>query len=152
MRLLAFSGTMAALAALAGGRAAGKVTHDLSSMTLMPGWIDTHVHIGWHFGRSGRFDNSGETPVQQALYGAENAYATLQGGFTTVQSLGAASDLDLRDAIGRGVLPGPRLLTSIRQVNERSGGANRELATPDQLREVVRKAKANGADGVEPLA
>lgn len=134
------------------GRAAGKVTCDLSSMTLMPGWIDTHVHIGWHFGKSGRFDNSGETPVQEALYGAENAYATLQGGFTTVQSLGAASDVDLRDAIARGVLPGPRLLTSIRQINERTGGTNRELATPDQLREVVRKAKADGADVVKLFA
>lgn len=198
MRLLALSGTMAALVGLAGaqapappappqpstaitiragrvydgkgnvardvvlqiddgkitriGRAAGKVTCDLSSMTLMPGWIDTHVHIGWHFGKSGRFDNSGETPVQEALYGAENAYATLQGGFTTVQSLGAASDVDLRDAIARGVLPGPRLLTSIRQINERTGGTNRELATPDQLREVVRKAKADGADVVKLFA
>lgn len=198
MRLLALSGTMAALVGLAGaqapappappqpstaitiragrvydgkgnvardvvlqiddgkitriGRAAGKVTCDLSSMTLMPGWIDTHVHIGWHFGKSGRFDNSGETPVQEALYGAENAYATLQAGFTTVQSLGAASDVDLRDAIARGVLPGPRLLTSIRQINERTGGTNRELATPDQLREVVRKVKADGADVVKLFA
>ena len=134
------------------GRAAGKVTHDLSSMTLMPGWIDTHVHIGWHFGRSGRFDNSGETPVQEALYGAENAYATLLAGFTTVQSLGAASDVDLRDAIARGILPGPRILTSIRQVNERAGDKGREPATPDQLREVVRKAKADGADVVKLFA
>ena len=134
------------------GRASGKVTYDLSDATLMPGWIDTHVHIGWHFGKDGRFDNSGETPAQQALYGAENAYATLRGGFTTVQSLGAPSDVDLREAIARGVLPGPRILTSVRQINERTGGANRELATPDQLREVVRRSKADGADVVKLFA
>jgi imidazolonepropionase-like amidohydrolase len=134
------------------GRASGKVTYDLSDATLMPGWIDTHVHIGWHFGKDGRFDNSGETPAQQALYGAENAYATLRAGFTTVQSLGAPGDVDLRDAIARGVLPGPRILTSIRQINERTGGANRELAAPDQLRDVVRKAKADGADVVKLFA
>ena len=134
------------------GRASGKVTYDLSDATLMPGWIDTHVHIGWHFGKDGRFDNTGETPAQQALYGAENAYATLRAGFTTVQSLGAPSDADLRDAVARGVLPGPRILTSIRQINERTGGANRELATPDQLRDVVRKTKADGADVVKLFA
>lgn len=134
------------------GRASGKTTYDLSDMTLMPGWIDTHVHIGWHFGKDGRFDNTGETPAQQALYGAENAFATLRSGFTTVQSLGAASDVDLRDALARGILPGPRILTSIRQVNERTGGTNREPATPDQLREVIRKLKADGADVVKLFA
>jgi imidazolonepropionase-like amidohydrolase len=134
------------------GRAAGKTTYDLSSMTLMPGWIDTHVHIGWHFGKTGRFDNSGETPAQEALSGAENAYTTLVNGFTTVQSLGSPSDADLREAVARGILPGPRILTSLRQINERSGGVNRELATPDQLREVVRKAKVDGADVIKICA
>ena len=44
------------------GKASGPVTHDLSKYTLLPGFIDTHVHIGWHFGKDGRFDNTGETP------------------------------------------------------------------------------------------
>jgi imidazolonepropionase-like amidohydrolase len=140
------------------GRGTGKVTHDLSTSTLMPGWIDTHVHIGWHFGKDGRFDNSGETPAQRALYGAENAYATLRSGFTTVQSVGEAADVDLRAAIARGILPGPRLLTSIRQINERTGAARGEpaaaavLATPDQLRDAVRQAKAAGADVIKLFA
>jgi imidazolonepropionase-like amidohydrolase len=134
------------------GPRTGPVTYDLSSMTVTPGWIDTHVHIGWHFGKDGRFDNRGETPVQQALYGAENAFLTLQGGFTTVQSLGAASDIDLRTATARGILPGPRILTSVRQLNERSGATGRELATPDQLREVVRQAKTEGADVIKIFA
>jgi imidazolonepropionase-like amidohydrolase len=134
------------------GRAIGKPTYDLSGTTLMPGWIDTHVHIGWHFGKEGRFDNTGETPGEQALYGAENAYQTLVSGFTTVQSVGAPSDVELKNAIARGILPGPRILTSIRQINERSGGTNRQLATPDQLREAVRKAAAEGADLIKIFA
>ena len=41
----------------------GPVTHDLGDVTLMPGLIDVHVHIGWHFGKDGRADNKGETPA-----------------------------------------------------------------------------------------
>src|ERR1051326_7726971 len=68
--------------------AAGKVSYDLGSMTLLPGFIDTHVHIGWHFDTNDRWVDSGEAPDQAALYGAENAYVTLMAGFTTIQSVG----------------------------------------------------------------
>jgi imidazolonepropionase-like amidohydrolase len=129
------------------GPASGAVTHDLSGLTVMPGWIDTHVHIGWHFNREGRYDNRGETPAQAALWAAENAYATLLGGFTTVQSLGAAADADLRDAIARGILPGPRVLTSLGSASNRTGGG-----TPDALRDYVRKKKSEGADAIKLFA
>ena len=65
------------------------------------------MHIGWHFDDKGRYHSGPEPAEQAALYGAENAYVTLMAGFTTVQSVGAASDKPLRDAINRGVLPGP---------------------------------------------
>jgi imidazolonepropionase-like amidohydrolase len=123
----------------------GPVTYDLGSATLMPGMIDTHVHIGGHFGRNGRADNQGETPAEAALYAAENAWTTLINGFTTVQSVGAASDKELRDAINRGVLPGPRILTSLGSMNENTGG-------PEQLREYVRKQKQAGADLIKIFA
>src|SRR5215468_6481414 len=84
--------------------AAGAVSYDLGSMTLLPGFIDTHVHIGWHFDGNGRWVDGGEPADQAALYGAENAYVTLMAGFTTIQSVGAPSDKPLRDAIARGVL------------------------------------------------
>jgi imidazolonepropionase-like amidohydrolase len=90
---------------------------DLRYATLMPGGVDTHVHIGWHFDASGKSEPGGaeskEAPADAALYAAENAYRTLLGGITTVQSLGAPVDKPLRDAIARGVLPGPRILTAI---------------------------------------
>ena len=123
----------------------GPVTHDLSDLTLMPGFIDTHVHIGWHFDAKGRYHAGPEPPEQAALYGAENAFTTLMAGFTTVQSVGAASDKPLRDAIARGVLPGPRILTSL-------GSIGNAKWTVDQIREEIRKKKADGADLIKIFA
>jgi imidazolonepropionase-like amidohydrolase len=123
----------------------GPVTYDLGSATLLPGMIDVHVHIGYHFGKDGRAQNQGETPAEMALFAAENAWVTLTNGFTTVQSVGAASDKELRDAIARGVLPGPRILTSLGSMSERTG-------TPAQLRDYVRTQKQNGADLIKIFA
>lgn len=127
------------------GNAAGPATYDLGTLTLLPGFIDTHVHIGWHFGPDGRYVAGKEPPEDAALYGAENAYVTLMAGFTTVQSVGAASDKPLRDAIARGILPGPRLLTSL-------GSIGNAKLTPEQIREEVRKRKADGADLIKIFA
>src|SRR5436305_13763646 len=64
--------------------AKGKTTYDLSGLTVMPGWIDTHVHLGWHFNKENRLDEGGrgskETPQETALYAEGNEYATLLGG------------------------------------------------------------------------
>lgn len=121
------------------------VTIDLGDLTLLPGFIDTHVHIGWHFDEKGRYHSGPEPPEQAALYGAENAYVTLMAGFTTVQSVGAASDKPLRDAINRGVLPGPRILTSL-------GSIGNAKWTTDQIRERIRAMKADGADLIKIFA
>lgn len=116
-----------------------------ATMTVLPGFIDTHVHIGWHFGPDGRFVGGNEPADQAALYAAENAYVTLLAGFTTVQSVGAAADKALRDALARGTIPGPRLLTSMGQVS------NPKL-TPDEIRADIRKKKADGADLIKIFA
>ena len=140
------------------GKAGGPVTYDLSKYTLLPGFIDTHVHILWHFGKDGRFDNTGETPEDRIKAGIENARATVMSGFTTVQSVGERADLDLRAALEKDNLPGPRILTSVRQLNERTGaqrgqrGAPPVLGTPEQLREAVREAKTAGADLIKLFA
>jgi imidazolonepropionase-like amidohydrolase len=119
---------------------------DLGDRTLMPGGVDTHVHIGWHFGRDGRSsEGENETPQEYALFAAENGWRTLTGGVTTVQSLGAEIDKPLRDATARGTLPGPRILTAIEPIS------NPKL-TVDELREAVRKAAADGADVIKVFA
>jgi len=122
-------------------------TYDLRGLTVMPGWIDTHAHIVQHFDRkTGKTPARGdETPQQAALYAAENAYLTLLGGFTTVQSPGAELDKDLRDWINQGSVPGPRILTSLRAITDKTG-------TPEQIRAFVRQAVADGADVVKLFA
>ena len=129
--------------------AKSRATIDLSGLTVMPGWIDTHVHLGWHFNKENRLDQGGrgskETPQQTALYAEGNAYATLMGGFTTVQSLGSAIDGDVRDLVTAGLIPGPRVITSLRSVNENTG-------TPEEIRAYVRKMKEDGADVIKLFA
>jgi imidazolonepropionase-like amidohydrolase len=143
------------------GQHEGPVTYDLPGATLLPGFIDTHVHILWHFNKAGRFDPRGETPDDRLQAGIENARATVMGGFTTIQSVGEPLDLELRKRLEEQHLPGPRILTSVRQLNEYSGaprgdggrgGAPRPLATPDQLRDAVREAKTAGADLIKLFA
>ncbi|HET9743276.1 MAG TPA: amidohydrolase family protein [Terriglobales bacterium] len=124
---------------------AGPVTYDLTGLTVLPGWIDTHVHIDWHFGPNGKLGDKDETPEQAALAYASNAWKTLEAGFTTVQSVGAPSNAALRDAIRRGDIPGPRLLTSLQPITDGK-------LTPDQIRELVRLRKAEGADVIKIFA
>jgi imidazolonepropionase-like amidohydrolase len=125
--------------------ARSKATYDLTRLTVMPGWIDVHDHITWHFGPNGRIEDKSETPEQAALAAASNSYATLMAGFTTIQSLGSPEDKDLRAAINSGSLPGPRILTALNPIED-------PKLTPDQIREAVRKLKADGADVVKIFA
>ena len=125
--------------------AAGTPTYDLGSLTVIPGMIDVHSHLGWHFDKDGRYAARRGAPGEEILYSAENAFVTLMAGFTTIQSPGQANDVELRDAIARGIFPGPRVLTSIRQLNEGSG-------TPDEIRTKVQQLKKDGADVVKIFA
>lgn len=124
----------------------GPADIDLGRLTVMPGWIDTHVHLDWHFGADGKLAKPNtEKPEELVLFDAENAWATLEGGFTTVQSVGSRSDGPVRDHVRSGGLPGPRILTSLRQITKDSGD-------PEALRALVRQTKAEGADLIKLFA
>jgi len=129
-----------------GARGRG-ATYDLGSATLLPGLIDAHVHPGWYINSQGALHSGRDTdtPAQSALARAGNMYATLMAGFTTIQSVGGMEDLDLRDAVNRWQIPGPRVLTSLGQIN------NKNLSV-DSLRSVVRAYKAQGADVIKLFA
>src|SRR6058998_3865264 len=127
---------------------AGPVDYDLRGLTLMPGWIDAHVHITWSFGKDGKNAGPGETTQDAAYRAAANAWVTLMGGFTTVQSVGSPNDVPLRDAIAKGSLPGPRILTA----NQPLVGQGERSGTPDDIRAFVRKQKEAGADLIKIFA
>jgi imidazolonepropionase-like amidohydrolase len=65
----------------------GARVYDLSTLTLLPGLIDAHDHVVWHFNPQGRYHagNDGETELEGALAIAGNANATLRAGITTAQ-------------------------------------------------------------------
>src|SRR4030095_12025147 len=112
------------------------------------GWIDAHAHVTWSFGKDGKNVGPGETTQEAAYRSAANAYATLMAGFTTIQSVGSPTDLPLREAIGKGQLPGPRILTAVEPLL----GRREAKGTPDEIRAFVRKQKAAGADVIKIFA
>jgi len=123
------------------------VLYDLGSATLIPGLIDVHVHVNSHFNAAGRLHsrNDGETPEQTLLAIAENLRRMLMSGVTTVQSMGADEDAMYRSAIERGLIVGPRLLTTLDPISD-------ARLAPDSLRALVRKRKADGADAIKIFA
>jgi imidazolonepropionase-like amidohydrolase len=132
------------------GVAGGKITSlstpargptiDLRGYTVMPGWIDTHGHLDSHWDRTGRIATETEPPMERALGIAQAAWATLMGGFTTVQTVGDPTERPLRDAIRDRGFPGPRVLTSLAWVVADTATSD------DSLRALVRARQAEGAD------
>ncbi|MCC6316721.1 MAG: amidohydrolase family protein [Gemmatimonadaceae bacterium] len=123
------------------------VRYDLGDATLMPGLIDVHAHLAWYFNKQDRLHtaNDGDTPTESMLAIAGNAWETLRAGVTTIQSPGSPEDAEVRGAIGRGWIPGPRVLTSLGSINENAG-------TPAQIRERVRTFRQRGADLIKLFA
>jgi imidazolonepropionase-like amidohydrolase len=119
--------------------------YDLTGLTVMPGLIDTHVHIASHFGPDGKLATREDSQAAAMGYAMENVFADLMAGITTLQSVGSPIDRDVREAINRGVLPGPRVLTSLRQITD-------TRLTPDQIRATIRQLKADGADLIKIFA
>lgn len=136
------------IARIGGAAPPGAITYDLTGLTVSPGWIDAHVHPTWHFDANGRLAGENEPKEQTALAAAVNSWKMLAAGFTTVQSLGSPLDKDLRDAIDRLGLPGPRILTSLDPIFGRGDATG----TPDELRAVVQRHAKDGADLIKIFA
>src|SRR5256714_4804699 len=127
---------------------AGPVDYDLRGLTVVPGWIDAHVHVTWSFGPDGKNGGAGRT-TQEAAYAAQsNAWVTLMAGFAAIQSVGSPTDVPLRDAIAKGLLPGPRILTAV----EPLAGRGPQTGSPEEIRAFIRKQKEAGADLIKIFA
>jgi imidazolonepropionase-like amidohydrolase len=125
----------------------GRADVDLGSRVLAPGLIDTHVHLGWYVNARGKLHqrDDGDDERTAIVNATGNAQRMLQAGFTTVQSVGGAEDAVVRDAVVRGVIAGPRVITSLGSLSETAG-------PPDSVRAVVRRFKERGADVIKIFA
>jgi imidazolonepropionase-like amidohydrolase len=126
---------------------------DLGDVTLLPGLIDAHTHITYHFDQTGHFGLTNDASPDVTLkYAAENARNTLLAGFTTIRNLGAGAqvDLRLRDAIKRGELMGPRMLVSGEPLlPDDLSAAPDETARLNFVRDFVRARVREGADVIK---
>lgn len=133
---------------------AGAKVIDLGDVTLVPGLIDAHTHITYHFDRTGRFGISWDSgPDETLVYARENARATLLAGVTTARDLGGDSRVvtRLRDQINRGEAEGPRLLVSgdpLTSALLRGAGEDRGERV-HRVREFVRARVAEGVDVIK---
>jgi imidazolonepropionase-like amidohydrolase len=96
---------------------------DLRGAFVLPGLIDSHVHLTGQQNPNGRLENVTESNATQAMVGARYARRTLNAGFTTVADLGASNEaiFALRDAVKRGDVPGPRIIAAGSAVSVHGG-------------------------------
>jgi imidazolonepropionase-like amidohydrolase len=111
---------------------------DLGDATLMPGFIDAHVHLASEIQKDfyrGFYDQQLRFPVEQSHYAAVYAKRTLEAGFTTVRNVGASDfiDIGLRNAINAGVIPGPRMITAAHSIGSTGGHCDNSPFPPDLI-------------------
>ncbi len=118
---------------------------DLSTMFVMPGFIDLHVHLSSFGDRSIYLKEPNE---YESLLAAKNANTTLMAGFTTVRDLGSTgySVLALRDAVRDGVVPGPRIYASGDPISPTDGHADNHGYREEILEALPRRGVCDGAD------
>lgn len=126
---------------------------DLSSYTVLPGFIDAHTHLaGRVIGEGENWENAAvrDLPQEDAIRGVRNARLTLEAGFTTVRNVGAEhfSDVALRNMINAGVVPGPRMLVSGHALGITGGHCDTNAYRPGLFEPDVARGIADGADQV----
>ncbi len=142
---------------------------DLRSAFVLPGLIDSHVHLTGEQNPNGRLERMTLSDVDQAFAGARFARRTLMAGFTTVADLGANNEsiFALRDAVRRGDVPGPRIIASGSSVSVHGGHgdingyredimhlmSNESVCSgPDDCMRAVRLQVRSGADIIKITA
>jgi imidazolonepropionase-like amidohydrolase len=148
---------------------------DFGDATLLPGFIDAHTHLTYQYSddyNQHRLDTLQKTIAERALDASVNARVTLMAGFTTVRDVGSSDYLDvgLRNGIGNGDVPGPRMLVTVYALSATGGHCDHEggyreglfghesgplegvINGPDQARYAVRLDHKYGADMIKVCA
>jgi len=112
---------------------------DLGDATLLPGFIDAHVHLDMEMGEDWYRDfyqTIMRFPAEQAHYAALYARRTLEAGFTTVRDVGSVDyvSLGLRNAINAGITEGPRMLIANYAISSTGGHADQAPYPPDRVK------------------
>jgi imidazolonepropionase-like amidohydrolase len=130
---------------------------DYPGSTILPGLIDSHVHLGFDGGPQPAARMSGETDEQQLILMLRSARELLGVGVTTARDLGARAYLDVavRDAIAAGLARGPRLVVAARPITVTGGHCwfmGGEADSEDDLRRMVRTHHKRGADLIKVMS
>tara|TARA_B100001113_G_scaffold349715_1_gene345589 strand:+ start:64 stop:1338 length:1275 start_codon:yes stop_codon:yes gene_type:complete len=143
---------------------------DLKDSTVMPGFIDLHVHIESEYNPEKYLNEFTAEESEIAFSSLKFAKRTLMAGFTTVRDLGGSGvNISLRNAINRGEVDGPRIFTAGKAIGTTGGHADptngwkKSLAGnpgpkegvvngPDDARKAVRQRYKNGADVIKITA
>ena len=129
---------------------AGATLIDLKDKFVLPGLIDSHVHLDSDAGgNAALIEAVTDSPARAAYRAAGNAKKTLMAGFTTVRNMGdgTGATLALRDAVAAGELPGPRIIDAGRSISTTSGHMDATLSVSEDLHNSI--GQENLCDGVE---
>ena len=144
-------------------RPSGAEVIDLGDTTLMPGMIDAHVHLFLHVGAED-LQTVQESVPERTLIAAGAAKADLMAGFTAERDMGSegagCADVAVRNAINKGMIPGPRMRMSCNAIDLTGGHedaigynpaqkilSNADYAdTGDEIVKVMREQRKIGAD------
>jgi imidazolonepropionase-like amidohydrolase len=142
---------------------------ELKDSFVLPGLIDSHVHLTSEQGPNSRLERFTKTKADLAMDGAGNARKTLNAGFTTVADLGGPNEsvFALRDGIASGKVPGPRVIAAGSPVSAHGGHGDANsmpedlvpifrspsvCSGADDCRRAVREQVRNGADIIKVMA
>ena len=144
--------------------------YDLKGSYVLPGLMDAHVHLAQEYVPKAERDLKVE-PEFNAIFAAANAIKTLNAGFTTVRNVGdgGMETISLRNAINKGIVPGPRILTSGKTIATTGGhgdptnGLPTDLYDPptpeegvvdsfEDIKKAVRQRYKDGTDGIKITA
>jgi imidazolonepropionase-like amidohydrolase len=121
-----------------GATPSGARVIDLGDATLLPGFIDAHVHLTDQLNENyyrGVYERMMHFPAEQAHYAALYARRTLEAGFTTVRNVGAEDfvDIGLRNAVNAGIAEGPRILAAAHAIGSTGGHCDRAPWPPEHV-------------------